>query len=149
MKKLIIFLSLIFISSVSAMEETLEMGVLWNDDKVWSENTWIFQDWSVENKDTSIQENNVVSWEIQVTDTQVINWDQIVNMWTETSLTNLNEEEIDLNSAWLSWEINSWVTMWNLEVNVLPTTWLEESLLILASLFLSWLIIFRNKFIKK
>lgn len=149
MKKLIILISFLFISSVSAMEETSWTWDLVTDTSVWSTSSWIFQDWSVETDSNSIKENEVISWDTTITDKEVVVWEQTVNMWVETSMIPLSEENIELNSAWLPWENNNWVTMWNVDVNVLPTTWLEESLLILASLFLSGLIIFRNKFIKK
>lgn len=149
MKKLIILISFLFISSVSAMEETSWTWDLVTDTSVWSTSSWIFQDWSVETDSNSIKENEVISWDTTITDKEFFVWEQTVNMWVETSMIPLSEENIELNSAWLPWENNNWVTMWNVDVNVLPTTWLEESLLILASLFLSGLIIFRNKFIKK
>lgn len=149
MKKIIILISFLFISSVSAMEETSWTWDLVTDTSVWSTSSWIFQDWSVETDSNSIKENEVISWDTTITDKEVFVWEQTVNMWVETSMIPLSEENIELNSAWLPWKNNNWVTMWNVDVNVLPTTWLEESLLILASLFLSGLIIFRNKFIKK
>lgn len=149
MKNLLILLSLFLVSSVSAADSTMEIWSLWNDSMVWTQDAWVNQDGSVMTNGSSIQENNVMAWDTQVTDKQVIAWDQVVNMWAETSLTPLSEDNVEFNSAWLSWWANNWVTMWNVEVDVLPTTWLEESLLILVSIFLSGLIIFRNKFIKK
>lgn len=150
MKKLVFLLSFLLISSVSAFEPVMEMWTLWTDSKVWTQDASIQQDGSVMTNGSSVQENNVGAGNVQVTDEQVVAWDQVINMWTETTLSPISEETIDLNSAWLAWESNSsWVTMWNVEVKNLPTTWLEESFLIIASLLLSWFLIFRNRFIKK
>lgn len=150
MKKLVFLLSFLLISSVSAFEPVMEMWTLWTDSKVWTQDASIQQDGSVITNGSSVQENNVGAGNVQVTDEQVVAWDQVINMWTETTLSPISEETIDLNSAWLAWESNSsWVTMWNVEVKNLPTTWLEESFLIIASLLLSWFLIFRNRFIKK
>ncbi|NVP17816.1 hypothetical protein HUU51_03800 [Candidatus Gracilibacteria bacterium] len=149
MKKLIILISFLFISSVSAMEETSGTGDLVTDTSVGSTSSWIFQDGSVETDSNSIKENEVISGDTTITDKEFFVGEQTVNMGVETSMIPLSEENIELNSAGLPGENNNGVTMGNVDVNVLPTTGLEESLLILASLFLSGLIIFRNKFIKK
>lgn len=151
-KNIIVFMLIsISFSTVSlASDSAVEMWTLWSDSMIWNSDVWVNQDWSIDSENVSIDINNVVAWDTQVTDKQVVAWDQVINMWAETNLSPINEEEIDLNSAWLEWENNAaWVTMWNVEVDKLPTTWLEESFLIIISLLISWLLIFRNKFFKK
>lgn len=152
MKKAILFtiVSLLLVSSSYAADSAMEMGTLGSDSAIWSSNSMVNQDGSVMSSDTSIQTNNVVAWDVWVTGEQVVAGDQVINMWAETTLSPISEEAVDLNSAWLAWENEAnWVTMGNVEVNKLPTTWLEESFLIIVSLLVSGILLFRNRFIKK
>ena len=152
MKKTILstIVALLLVTSTYAADSAMEMWTLGSDSAIWSSNSMVNQDGSVMTSDTSVQTNDVVAWSTQVTDEQVVAWDQVINLWAETTLAPLSEEEVDLNSAWLAWENEAnWVTMWNVEVNKLPTTWLEESLLIIVSLLISGALLFRNRFIKK
>lgn len=152
MKKTILsaVVALLLVSNTYAAESAMEIWTLGSDSIIWNDSASIQENGSVMTSDSSVQTNNVVAWSTQVTDEQVVAWDQVVNLWAETTLAPISEEEVDLNAAWLAWENDSnWVTMGNVEVDKLPTTWLEESFLIIVSLLISGALLFRNKFLKK
>lgn len=112
----------------------------------WAE---IKSDGSVITEDGSIEENNVVWWEAQVTDTQTSAWDVIVNEWTETQVTPLNSASNEVELTNIN-EENNW--NWsNIEtfydeskVEALPTTWTTEILLLIFSLII-WSLFFVKK----
>ena len=118
-------------------------------------------DWSIDAFGTTIENNNVITWDAQITDQNTTTWNISINQWIETDVEPIKSSSTEiepLNSAidtekpvlFNTTETNTKVNNENKKLGLteLPQTWPETVLLLLVSLIVTFLILSKSKNIK-